>query len=237
MKSFQYGDEKIRDVEILIAAPSMAVGVGILLLPKQIAVSTMAADGWISIVLAGMTVMLVTWMITKTASRFPRQHFLTYAASLVSKPVAIVFTFVFSVISLLVTAYVVRRITDIAEQYLFDRTPMEAVALTFLLVVVYAVAGSRAGLFRLNMMFFPFICVITLVVLAFNIRFMDAGNLLPVFQTDVTGYLKGIRDSWTAFAGIGMFFFYIMLVERPQKTPAFAAIGMGIAIFFMCCYF
>ncbi|MBP2079891.1 GerAB/ArcD/ProY family transporter [Oceanobacillus polygoni] len=230
MKSFKYADEKISEKEILIAVPSMVIGVGILSMPKDLASVTIAADGWVPLLIGGLIVVLITWMVAKFASGFANQTFLTYASSITTKPVAIVLTFLFAVLFLLITAFQVRQIADISKQYLFDRTPLEVISLAFLLVVLYAVSGSRAGLFRLNVMFLPIILFIALSVFVFNLGWFDLGNLLPVFKTGFNDYVKGLNTIVTSYLGFSILWFYIALVDKPEKAPKMAALGMCIPV-------
>lgn len=240
MKKFEYADEKITEREIMFAIPSIVVGVGILSLPKNLAAATVSSDGWIPLVIGGIIAAFVTWVVARLSASFPQQTFLTYASKIMTKPVAIVITFLFAVIALNIAALTVRRIADISHHYLFDRTPVEVIAFTFLLLVVYGVSGSRAGLFRLNMMFLPIILLISVLILAFNIGWFKPANLLPVFQTSFSGYIEGIGTSITAYMGFGIVWFYIALVKQPEKAPKKAVQGMCMplvlyVLFFVAC--
>ncbi|ASN06426.1 GerAB/ArcD/ProY family transporter [Virgibacillus necropolis] len=230
MKSFEYGDEKISDREIMIAVPSYVIGVGILSLPRGLAVATTSSDGWIALLAGGIISVIIMWLLAKFVIGFPNQSLFTYSSTILSKPVAVVISLLFAVIFINVTAFEVRKIADISKQYLFDQTPVEVIALSFLLIVVYAVSGSRVGLFRLNMMFLPIILFITLVVFVFNIGGFDANQLLPMFETDIPGYLKGLQTGTLSYVGFVIVLFYVGLVENPKKTPKMAAIGMSIPI-------
>ncbi|WP_404451852.1 spore germination protein [Virgibacillus necropolis] len=230
MKSFEYGDEKISDREIMLAIPSLVIGVGIFSLPRDLANVTTASDGWIAILVAGLVAVLATWLLAKLAIGFPNQSFFTFSSTILSKPVAVVISLLFAVIWLGITAFEVRRIADVSKLYLFDRTPVEVISLCFLLVVVYAVSGSRAGLFRLNMLFLPIILLIALVVFVFNLGFFDPNQLLPMFETDFKGYVKGIHTGLLSYVGFVIVLFYIGLVDNPKNVPEKAAIGMCIPI-------
>ncbi|WP_404451297.1 spore germination protein [Virgibacillus necropolis] len=230
MKSFEYGDEKISDREIMFAVPSMVIGVGILSLPRDLAAATTASDGVVAILVGGGLAVLFTWLLAKLTIRFPNQSFFTFSSTILSKPVAVVISLLFAVIWLGITAFEVRRIADVSKQYLFDRTPVEVIALCFLLVVIYAVSGSRAGLFRLNMMFLPIILLIALVVFVFNLGFFDPNQLLPMFETDFKGYVKGVHTGLLSYLGFVVVLFYIGLVDNPKNAPKKAAIGMCIPV-------
>ena len=230
MRFFEYGDEKIGGKEIMIAVPSMVIGVGVLSLPRGVSIETIGSDGWMALTTAGGIALLMVWLMARLASAFPHQSFLSYASIIVTKPVAVVLTFLFAILFISVAAYDIRALGHISQQYLFDHTPVEVVILAFLLVVIYAVSGSRAGLFRLNMLFLPIIIVIIALVLIINLKWFDPTNLLPVFQTDFSGYLKATHTSSLSYMGIGIVLFYIAFVDQPKKAPKMVLLGMSIPI-------
>lgn len=237
MKSFEYADEKVSDREIMIAVPSIAIGVGILSLPGDLASDTIASDGWIAIIAGGLIAIFFTWMFAKFAAGFPHQSFFSYSSLIVTKPVAVIISFFFSVIWVGVAAFEVRRIADVSSQYLFDHTPVEVISLTFLLVVVYAVSGTRVGLLRLNMMFLPIIILISCLAFAFNLGNFEPANLRPVFETSLNGYVKGIHTGVISYVGFTIVLFYMGLVDKPKHAPRKAALGMVIPIILYCILF
>ncbi|WP_174615814.1 GerAB/ArcD/ProY family transporter [Virgibacillus ihumii] len=230
MDRFEYGDDKITDKEIMIAIPSIVIGVGVLYLPRSLAEGTIGADGWISLLVSGGIITFFTWLTARLAAQFPGQEFLDYASKLVSRPVGICLTLLLTVHGIIITAFEVRAIGDLAKHYLFARTPIEVIMLAFLLVVIYAVSGSRAGVFRLNMMFLPIIIFITMVVILFTLGWFDHGNLLPLFQTDTSGYLSSFNVSIFSCLGFWILLFYMSLVKRPGNAPAKAALGMILVV-------
>ena len=230
MKTVKYADEKIESRDIMIAVPSMVIAIGIIGFPRILAEGTIAADGWVSIIFGGLIAVMFTWLVAKLAANFPNQSFLTYASSLVSKPVAIILTLLFAINGIMITVFEVRSISTISHQYLFEHTPVEVVSLTFLLVVVYAVSGSRGGIFRLNMLFLPIIFLTSVFLVIFSIGYMELENMLPVFKTDLQGYLQGTMDSTLSYTGIGILLFYISLVREPKKAPVKASLGMLSAV-------
>lgn len=232
MNPFKYSDEKINDREFIIAVPSVIIGIGILSLPREIAIVTLFSDGWVSILLAGIIVTIFAIMATKVALSFPGQSFLSYTSYLVTKPIAFLFLAIIFLIAFVFSAYSTRYIAYISQQYLFEHTPMEAIALSFLLVVVYAVSGSRAGLFRLNLLFLPIILFIFLLVGILNITFIEKSNFLPLFKTDLKGYILGTKQSMTAFLGFEIVLIYAMLLKRPKKITRKIIIAMSIPTIF-----
>ena len=240
MKRFAYADEKISSKEIMIAVPSMLIGGGMLTLPNALAMVTTGSDGWILITIAGCITLVVAWLVTKLATSFPNQSFLMYATAIATKPIAILLTSVLGVVGLLITSFVIRDIANVAKEYLFDQTPVEVIALTFLLVVIYAIASSRIGLFRLNMLFFPLLFIIIVLLMFFSLKWFDSENLLPMLETNPTNYIKEIDVALTSYVGIFILLFYLSFVEKPKEAPKMVAIGvcmpilLYIVVFIMC---
>jgi len=230
VKRFDYADEFISEREIMIAVPSIVIGVGALSFPKSLASMTIAADGWLPILVGGVIAVLITWCIAKMSASFPNQSFLTYASRIVTKPLALVLTFIFSILSLQIAIYQMRQIADISKQYIFDQTPVEVIALVFLLVVIYAVAGSRVGLFRLNALFLPIILFILLLLIVFSLNKFEKEHLFPIFETSFMEYVKGMDSVISSYTGFGILWFYIVLVKQPKKAPKSAAIGMCVPV-------
>lgn len=230
MKSFEYGDQEISHKEIMFAVPSMVVGLGILTLPQRIAGSTNASDGWASILGAGIIILFFVWITAKLAAQFPKMTFVEYAARLISKPAAITITLLFALYLLMFTSNIIRSVANVAKDYLFERTPLEVLMLVFFLVVIYGAAGSRAGLLRLNLMFFPVALIVLILILLFNLKHFEIDNILPVFQTEWSGYMKAARESLYSFLGFEIVLFYIALMNRTQKAPKAAMVGMTLPI-------
>lgn len=230
MNPFKYSDEYISSNEFMIALPSMMIGVSVLSLPSEVASVTKFSDGWVSILVTGVIFTLFAVMGVKLASLFPDKSFFDYTSFLVTRPVAIVLVFINVFIALLLSAYSVRSVAYISQQHLFDQTPIEVLGLLFLLVIIYAVSGSRAGIFRLNILFLPIILGAILFVGLFNIQYFDPPNFLPVFKTTPKEYWLGMVESLEVFIGFGIVLFYVVMIKKPVKLTKKVVIGVSIPI-------
>src|SRR5699024_2530506 len=124
----------------------------------------------------------------------------------------------------------IREIANMSKEYLLPETPIEIIALTFFLVVIYAGSGTRVGLFRLNMLFFPIISLIVLVVFVFNFNFFSISHLQPLFKTSLSVFIKWAGACIRLYIGFGIFWFYLSFDEEPKQTPKLAVIGTVISI-------
>src|SRR5699024_10733323 len=100
----------------------------------------------------------------------------------------------------------------------------------FLLVVVYAVSGSRVGIFRLNILFLPIILIVAIVVFLLSSKIMDISNLRPAFQTDIKGHMHGLYTSALSYIGISIILFYTSFVENPKNIPKVSIIGVTVPV-------
>lgn len=232
MNPIKYSDDLISEREIVFAIPSIIIGIAVLGLPNEIASNTLFADGWITIVVAGMILTVVTLLGTKLAATFPGESFLSYTSKIISKPIAYLFTVIFIFIFIFFSAHVLRATAYITKGYLFTRTPIEVLALALLLVVVYAVSGSRAGLFRLNILFLPIIISVFVIVSLLNIKWMNTSNLLPLFKTDLRGYAKAMVPALNAYTGFSIVLFYTAFIRKPKKLTRAIVVGMSIPLIF-----
>ncbi len=221
MKSFEYGDPEIGHKELAYSILSMILGIGILALPRMLAGGTKGSDGWISILLGGLISLAFVLVSMRLASRFPRKSYYLMAHSIVGKKAAMIIIFLLAVYNLSFCAYETRAVSVIARTYLFDKTPLEVIVLTFLLVLVYGVSGSSADLLRLNMMFMPVVFTIAVLVVVMNYGFFELKNLKPFFTTNVKGYLTGTK--YTVFSYLGyslVILFYNPLVRQHKPKQA-----------------
>lgn len=234
MSSFNFNesDKHLSRREFMFAYPSVIIGITILSLPSDVAQVTNFSDGWISILIAGILITFMAILAVKTASQFPDKPFLEYTSILVTKPIAMIIALLYSLTGILMSAYITRSVSYISQQYLFDRTPLPVIALGFILVVIYAVAGSRIGLFRLNILFLPIILFVYLFVGILNIPWYEATNYLPLFKTDFGGYFKGIIKTIPAFSGFAIGLFYVFLVKEKKHLTKKVVVGMSVPIIF-----
>ncbi|TCP30032.1 spore germination protein [Scopulibacillus darangshiensis] len=230
MKPFDYADEKIGQKEIGFALPSLVIGVSILSLPRVVADTTKFADGWVSVLIAGLLSLLFTWITATLVSRFPNQSFLDYSSKLISKPLALSLTLFMILYFVLFTAFEINYIAILTKQYLLDETPKEIISFVFLLLVIYAVAGSRAALFRLNILFLPIVVIVLLILLIGALSVFDPKHLFPLFKTNWMGYLKGVKGSFLAMTGWEILLIYSALIRPPVKAVKPAIIGMCVPI-------
>ncbi|MFJ8220358.1 MULTISPECIES: endospore germination permease [Bacillus cereus group] len=220
MKPFEYGDEEIGSRELGFAVSSTIIGIGALSMPRDIAMQTLFSDGWIILLLGGLICACLGWFVTRVAILFPKQNFVQYTSEHLTKPVSYTISIILVLTFVALTAYEARKISIISQTYLFSDTPIQLLSFFFLLVVVYGIAGSRAALLRLNVLFLPIVLIAIVLLSLLNVNLMEVDNLLPAFQTDVSQYAVGVKNSIFTFIGFEVALFYaVMLNDTAKKAP------------------
>ncbi|TCJ79469.1 UNVERIFIED_ORG: spore germination protein [Bacillus cereus] len=220
MKPFEYGDEEIGSRELGFSVSSTIIGIGALSMPRDIAMQTLFSDGWIILLLGGLICACLGWFVTRVAILFPKQNFVQYTSEHLTKPVSYTISIILVLTFVALTAYEARKIAIISQTYLFSDTPIQLLSFFFLLVVIYGIAGSRAALLRLNVLFLPIVLIAIVLLSLLNVNLMEVDNLLPAFQTGISQYAVGVKNSIFTFIGFEVALFYaVMLNETAKKAP------------------
>ncbi|MCI3925110.1 spore germination protein [Paenibacillus sp. TRM 82003] len=232
MKPFGYGEREIGTRDMVMTVSSMTVGIGVLTLPRTVTSEVNSPDGWISILVAGALAVAFAWIAGRAAQEAGRDGALALGARVFSRPISYLVGGIYALAFLLFAAYEVRAIAVISKQYLFEKTPLEMIALAFLLVVVTGVFGSRVGIIRLNSLFLPIVITVGFIVLVFTLGFFEFSNLRPVFTSGFGDLAAGARESIFSLLGFDVILFYGMFMSRPKDAPKAAAIGVALPILF-----
>ncbi len=240
MRTVGYADGKISNITILTIVPSIVIAVGILTYPRTLASQTEGADGWITLLIGGAVCACSTFLIAKIASLFPGQSFYTYTSSMLTKPIAILLSMLFFLLSVTIVSYEAAFIANISHHYLFEKTPSEAINLVFLFVVLYAVCGERVAIFRTGFGIIILTAVATIVLVITALPSADWNRMLPAFTTDFKSYLGELPNSILSYSGVFVLFFYMKLTRTPSKSVksavigAIAVTGFYITVYLMC---
>ncbi|TBL81121.1 GerAB/ArcD/ProY family transporter [Paenibacillus thalictri] len=231
MKAFEYGDREVGSGEMMFGVANMVIGFGVLTLPRSIAEQTHTyATGLLAIFAGGMVALLFTWITAKLVSHFPNQNLFQLSAVIINKPAAYVLTVLFACYSLFFASYEIRGVTTISKLYLLNRTPDEVVCLVFLLVIVYAVAGSSTALLRVNLIFFPLIVIIVILLLLLNHGFFELKNIKPFYLTGWKNIAAGAKETTFSFLGFEILLFYGAFSNKPHQIAKAAMIGLLVPV-------
>ncbi|MED3467183.1 endospore germination permease [Bacillus thuringiensis] len=205
-------------------------GIGLLSLPNAIASTTLFSDGWVILLGSGLVVVILGWISTKLTTYFPQVSFYEYTSTLVSRPVAFLFSLMAICIYLSIAAYEIRSISEIVSMFLLEDTDVKIIAFGFLLVIAYGLCGSRMALIQVCI--FCLYIVIGALVLTFvlNIHNIDFQHLFPILETHPKDYIYGFKNAGFAFLGFEAVLYYNSIVSNPKKAPVYVVSGLLLAV-------
>lgn len=229
--------QKIKDIitprQLTIVIISTILGVDGFMMPRLV-VQAAGRDGWLSLLIAGLWMLLVSGSLAYLASQFPRQAPNIWLEKLFNSWVAKGFVAIYGIFFLLMSAWALRTFCDMTRVFLLPRTPTEVIMITFLLSVAYLVSNGINPMVRVTQVFFPFIVLPFLFMIITYRNRMDFGELLPVMAEGILPVLKGIPPSIAVFIGWGVVFFLIQFMETPRGAVKASVIGMGFLwVFFL----
>ncbi|GLV66316.1 germination protein GerLB [Bacillus mycoides] len=205
-------------------------GIGLLSLPNTIASGTLFADGWVVLLGSGLVVVILGWISTKLSTYFPQMSFYEYTSTLVSRPVAFLFSVIAICIYLCIAAYEIRSISVIVNLYLMENTDVKIIAFCFVLVLSYGLCGSRMALVQFCI-FGLYVVIVSLIIsFMLNINNMDFTHLFPILKTPPMAYIHGLKNSGFAFLGFEVVLYYSFLVSNPKKAPVYVVSALLVVV-------
>jgi len=206
---------QIGQLEMSVSLIAMIIGTGIIVLPRLLASEMNTTDGWISILISSSIIVLLIFLIVRLQRYFPGQTLIQFLAEgaigkIFSKLLALSFLVYFTGM----TIYLCRFLTIVVDIYLLPETPNEVIVMLLLLISTYAISKGVQGIVHLNLMFTPFVLIVSLGILTFAIPEMEIQNLRPILAEGLSPIFKGLQETIFAFLGIEILFFFMAHMKK-----------------------
>ncbi len=219
----------ISPLEMSFSLIAFIIGVGVLTMPGVLADTLDTADGWISIIIAGLMIMVLIFIYVNLQKHFPGHTFLQFLRQgTLGKWWAFIFSVLFIVYFVTILGFEARVLGIVFDLYLLDRTPSYIIVASIFLVTSYAVSKGISGIIHLNVLFSPIILFVLMGIITFNVQNFELAPLLPVAPKGFVHILKGIPDVVLAFIGIEILFFFMAFMKEDKLSTW--PLNIGIAI-------
>lgn len=211
---------------ILIGA---ATGSGILSLPRMVN-KEVGQDGWISVFLGAIVPAVSLLLISAVFYRLPGMSFNQAAEKVFGKAAGKIFMAIYFVYILLVISVSLRIFVEITGLYILPRTPIQAVILSFLALIIYSVKNGSRLVGRFNELAFYVLPAVLLLMLA-SLSTADLTNIMPVGEAGIFKILKGSMVSAYSYASTELAFVYAPMVKNKTKILKYGIIGIAVVAF------
>lgn len=211
----KYSNGEITAIQAFVILISIMIGTGVLGLARAVA-EVSQQDAWISIMLNGIFIAFMMMIIVYTISRFPKHNFVQYTSCLLGKPLAYIVTFSFAIYAMLVTAIVIRFLSEMVTTWLLGNTPLWIINLIIVITIVYMVKNGLTVLARYNEVILFMLIPFSLLVLV-GLPEASIINMMPVGGTGISTIIKGAIPSFFSFAGYEVLLIYYPYISNKQK--------------------
>ncbi|WP_202081323.1 GerAB/ArcD/ProY family transporter [Caldalkalibacillus salinus] len=222
-------DYQLSPLEMAISLMAMIIGVGVLTVPRSLAVELNTPDGWISLVLAGLFVMGIVTLYVLLQKQFPSKTILEFLAEgTVGRYASYVLGFMFILYFISLSGYEARILAFVVKMYLLDQTPSEVLVLLILICTMYAVSKGFQAIVHLNFLFLPIIVLVLVSLISFNITEIEIDNLRPVTPEGAFVPIMGLKETVFTFIGIEIILFFMSRMKKEDLKAKRLNIGIGI---------
>ncbi|WNB91035.1 endospore germination permease [Bacillus sp. NEB1478] len=221
---FEKGIISIRQFTILVAL--YTVGTAILIIPSILAANA-KQDVWLAGLIGlgiGLLLVLLNWSLSK------RFHFINFA-EIIEKVFGPVLGRIFSLIFFLsyvfiLAVFVLRNIGDFMTTVMMVETPIEAIHLLFLIIVLYGVRLGLETFTRTTELFLPWLVILFVVLFFTLLPKMQIINLLPILENGMKPVLRS-SVSLIVFPFLELILFLMIIpnVNQPEKTRGAYLLG------------
>ncbi|MFC7371072.1 endospore germination permease [Fictibacillus iocasae] len=221
------GRISIRQFTILVAL--YTIGTAILIIPSILAAKA-HQDAWLSGILGLACGLLMIYFYWKLSERFQYRNFVEILELCFGKVIGRTAAFLFFICYvLLLSTFVLRDIGDFMLTVMMVETPIEAIHIIFLTIVLYGVWLGLEVFTRTMELFLPFIVLLLITLFITLLPQIEFANILPVLENGIRPVLSS-SFSFVVFPFLEMIVFLMIIpsVNTPEKTKKAFLLGTAI---------
>lgn len=147
-------------------------------------------DSWISIVLAFLATIPMTWVYSEILLFSPKRDLYDAAVFAAGKPAAKILCALYAVYALYVGALVIRIFSEFIHIVNMLETPIIAITAAMMLSCIYLSTKRLYVLGRVAKFTLPFLFLSISITIIFSLKDMDIINLLPVLYNNTKPVIK-----------------------------------------------
>jgi len=204
-----------------------------LLLTLSSAIRTAKQDAWISIVIAGLVGVAITFLATTLGSLYPNQTMIEFSQTILGKWLGKLMMVLYFLLWYPAIGIITREFGDFVITALFHKTPLWVIAFTAMLLLIFIMyQGGIEGIGRLSEIVGPMILLMITVIIILNLDNMNWHYMLPIYQD--SGWLPILKGSYPPMASFFgepvMMTMFVFFMDKPNQASTRAMWGVGLAV-------
>lgn len=181
---------KIAARQFMILVIMFIIGSSILLIPAALATHA-EQDAWMSAIIGVVLGLCIIGILIALGNRFPTLNLIEVCMTLFGKWIGAAVSLLVVIHSFLLSVFMLRYIGDFMATQIMPETPVEAIHIVFILLVILASKYGLETLARSAEIFLPWVVGFLIVLTLFVLPQMDIENIRPVLQNGMSPVIKG----------------------------------------------
>ncbi len=221
----------IRQFTILVAL--ITIGDSILILPAIPALEA-KQDAWLSGIVGLLIGLLVVYLIGTVGRLYPRLNLVEYNTKILGAWIGTAASLFFLAYIFFNATALVRVLGDFMATQIMPETPIDAIHILFLGVVVMGLRLGLETIARAGEIFFPWFVLLFLGLVLFLLPLVEAKQLQPILMEGIKPVIRGSLFSATnpyiELVAFLMIFPYVNKTEKLRKHFVSGALLGGIVL-------
>ena len=192
-------------------------------------------DAWISMLLASVMGLLLTYIASKVGQFYSDQTLIEYSKTILGKWIGNIVVMAYLIQWFSVISVIVNEFGDFTITILLHSTPLWVLNLFILLLVIYVLyIGGIEAVGRCGEVFGPLVLFMLILLLILSIINIDLKKLLPILSD--SDFLSIFKGTITPISFMGESVIMLMLISfmnKPEKGPKSAVWGVAISSSFV----
>lgn len=209
-----------------------ALGSSALVLPTAV-IGIARQDAWLSMLMAGPFNYFILLIYLALAERFPNLSLAQYAKKLLGTWLSKVFLLTYVLFFLILSAVVLRNISDFLGISVLPKTPEWFIHVTFMVVVVYGVLLGIETIARTGEILFAWGMFVLFIILLALFNQFDFRNFEPLLYQGIMRPIKGMFPILGFPIGEFVFISMIFPLVRKQDRKKLRS-SLKISVAFIC---
>ncbi|MFC4808066.1 GerAB/ArcD/ProY family transporter [Paenibacillus sp. GCM10023250] len=186
-------------------------------------------DAWMSIIIAGASVIVLTLLLVRLSMMHPGQTLFGFSRTVLGPWLGRIVVLPYLTAWISISVIILRYSGDFIQSVLLDKAPVWVVMLILSMLMAYSAHGGIGGIGRYNEVVGPVFFVTTFVSFSLNGRNLKWERILPVYYDN--GWLqiaKGAVPLTTLLGGESLLLLVLVaFMAHPRKAPLLASIAIA----------
>ncbi|MCM3596013.1 spore germination protein [Metabacillus idriensis] len=224
--------DQITTPQAVVMITNFILGIGILTLPRTVTEKVKTPDGWITIILGGIIVMIMAIIIVKLAQRHPGKSIYQFSQDIAGKWIGSVLGLCIILYYLTLSSFEIRAMAETTRLFLLQGTPIWAIIMPFIWIGIYLIVGGINPIARMFELIFPVTVLFFILVMFLGFKIFEIDNLRPVLGMGMMPSMKGLATTSLSFIGFEVIMILLMFMKKPEHAVKATLIGIIFPLLF-----